>query len=144
MTNTREMLFSSGQAEPSKAPRPLRILVCDDDRDTALTVMMILRDEGHEVSAVHTGRNVLNAVIRGADLDVIVLDINLPDVSGWQVAQTIRARSTKRPLMIGISGVYTKGADRALANMSGFDHYLLKPCAPADLLKLLEPLRSVE
>jgi DNA-binding response OmpR family regulator len=136
------MLFSSGRAEPSKAPRPLRILVCDDDRDTVLMLMMVLRDEGHEVSAVHAGRNVLSAVIRGTDLDVIVLDINLPDVSGWQVAQTICARGTKRPLLIGISGVYKSGADKALANMSGFDHYLVKPCAPADLLKLLEPLRE--
>jgi CheY-like chemotaxis protein len=59
---------------------------------------MILRDEGHEVTAVHSGRNVLNAVIRGANLDVIVLDINLPDVSGWQVAQTLRARGAKRPV----------------------------------------------
>ena len=136
------MLFASGQAEPSRAPRSLRILVCDDDSDAALTLMMILRDEGHEVPAVHSGRNVLNAVIRGTELDAIVLDINLPDVSGWQVAQTIRARGTNRPLMIGISGVYKTGADEALANASGFDHYLVKPCAPADLLKLLEPLRT--
>jgi DNA-binding response OmpR family regulator len=136
------MLFSSGQAEPSKAPRALRILVCDDDRDTALTLMMILRDEGHEVTAVHSGRNVLNAVIRGANLDVIVLDINLPDVSGWQVAQTLRARGMKRPLLIGISGVYKSGADEALANASGFDHYLVKPCAPGELLQLLKPLSN--
>jgi DNA-binding response OmpR family regulator len=141
MTNGREMLFASGQAEPSRAPRSLRILVCDDDSDAALTLMMILRDEGHEVTAVHAGRNVLNAVIRGTELDAIVLDINLPDVSGWQVAQTIRARGTNRPLMIGISGVYKTGADMVLATVSGFDHYLVKPCAPADLLKLLEPLR---
>jgi CheY-like chemotaxis protein len=50
------MLFSSGQAEPANAPRSLRILVCDDDRDTALTLVTILRDEGHEATAVHSGR----------------------------------------------------------------------------------------
>lgn len=141
MTNTREMLLSSAQAEPAKAPRPLRILVCDDDRDTALTLMMILRDEGHEAIAVHSGRNVLNAVIRD-EPDVVVLDIHLPDVSGWQIAQTIRARGRKGPLLIGVSGVYKSGADRALSNMSGFDHYLVKPCAPADLLALLAPLKD--
>ena len=141
MTNRRERLFSSGQAEPAKAPRPLRILVCDDDRDTALTLTMILRDEGHEVTAVHSDRNVLNTVIR-AEPDVVVLDIHLPDVSGWQIAQTIRARGTKGPLLIGISGVYKGGADRALADVSGFDHYLVKPCAPAELLALLAPLKD--
>lgn len=135
------MLLSSGQAEPAPAPRRLRILVCDDDRDTALTLMMILRDEGHEVTAVHSGRDVLSTVIRTGP-DVVVLDIHLPDVSGWQIAQTIRARRLKGPLLIGISGVYKGGADRALANMSGFDHYLLKPCAPAELLALIAPLKD--
>ena len=135
------MLSSSGEPEPSKARRPLRILVCDDDRDTALTLMMILRDEGHEVTALHSGRNVLSTATR-TEPDVIVLDIHLPDVSGWQLAQTIRARRTKRPLLIGISGIYTAGSDKILANMSGFDHYLVKPYLPAELLALLAPLQS--
>src|SRR5687767_6104774 len=124
MTNSRGMLFSSGQAEPANAPRSLRILVCDDDRDTALTLVTILRDEGHEATAVHSGRNVLNTVMR-TEPDVVVVDINLPDVSGWQIAQNIRARRSKGPLLIGISGVYKSGSDKALANMSGFDHYLV-------------------
>lgn len=141
MTDRREMPFSSGQAETAKAPRPLRILVCDDDRDTALTLTAILRDEGHEVTALHSGRNVLSTAIR-TEPDVVVLDIHLPDVSGWQLAQTIRARRKKGPLLIGISGVYTASSDRVLANMSGFDHYLVKPYAPAELLALLAPLRD--
>jgi DNA-binding response OmpR family regulator len=75
--------------------------------------------------------------------DVVVLDINLPDVSGWQLASTIRARRVKKqPLLVGISGVYTKGGDKVLAEINGFDHYLLKPCPPENLLKLLAPLRS--
>lgn len=142
MTNKREIPSFSGQPEPSRAPRPLRILVCDDDRDSVLTLMMVLHDEGHEVTPVNSGRNVLNAVIRGDNIDVIILDINLPDVSGWQVAQTINARGTKRPLLIGLSGVFTKTPDKILGHLSGFDHYLVKPCAPAELLKLLEPLRN--
>jgi DNA-binding response OmpR family regulator len=77
------------------------------------------------------------------DPDVVVLDINMPDVSGWQVASTIRARGTKKqPLLIGISGVFTKGADKVLAKLSGFDHYLLKPYDPNVLLALLAPLSS--
>lgn len=135
------MLFSSGQPEPSKAPRALRVLVCDDDYDAASTLVMILRDEGHEATSVHSGRNVLNALIR-TEPDAVVLDIHLPDMSGWQVAQTIRARRAKAPLLIGISGVYKSGPDRVLARVSGFDHYLVKPYAPAELLGLLAALKD--
>lgn len=77
------------------------------------------------------------------DPDVVVLDINLPEMSGWQLASTIRARLTKKqPLLIGISGVFTKGGDKVLAQISGFDHYLLKPYDPNALLGLLAPLSS--
>jgi DNA-binding response OmpR family regulator len=135
------MMFSSSQDEPSHAPRSLRIIVVDDDRDAALTLALILRNEGYDTRALYSGRTAMSAVIEG-DPDVVVLDINLPEISGWQIAQTIRARGGRMPLVIGISGVYKSGADRALAQVSGFDHYLVKPCPPSELLKLIEPLRS--
>jgi DNA-binding response OmpR family regulator len=145
MTSRNESSFSASASAGEELPRvarALRILVADDDPDTALTLTMILRDEGYDARPVHSGRSVMSAVIR-EDLDAVILDIHMPDVSGWQVAQTIRARQqAKRPLLIGISGVYKTGADKALASVSGFDHYLVKPCAPADLIKLLEPLRN--
>ena len=141
MPNTRGMLFSE-QGGPSKAPRSLRIVVADDDRDMVLSLMMLLREEGHDVRGLHSGRPVMAAVI-DLDPDVVVLDINLPEVSGWQLASTIRARQTKtQPLLIGISGVFTKGGDKVLAEISGFHHYLLKPCDPSALVALLAPLRS--
>lgn len=141
MPNTREMLFNVRQSEPSKAPRSLRILVADDDPDMVLTLMMLLREEGHDVRGFHSGRQVMAAAI---DLkpDALLLDINMPDVSGWQIAQTIRARQVAQPLLIGISGEFTKGPDKILAQISGFDHYLVKPVPPADILALLEPLRQ--
>lgn len=131
---------SSGQ--PGKAPRSLRIIVADDDPDMALSLTMLLREEGHDVRAYHSGRHVMGAVI-DLDPDAVVLDINLPEVSGWQLASTIRARRTrKQPLLIGISGVFTQGGDKVLAQINGFDYYLVKPYPPEDLLKLLAPLRS--
>jgi DNA-binding response OmpR family regulator len=134
----------SSSGEPGKAPRSLRIIVADDDRDMVLSLMMLLREEGHDVRGFHFGRHVMPAVI-DLDPDVVVLDINLPEVSGWQLASTIRARRTKtqtQPLLIGISGVFTKGPDKILAELNGFDHYLVKPYAPEDLLALLAPLRD--
>ena len=132
---------SSGQGEPSKAPRSLRILIADDERDTVLTLMMLLRDEGHDVQGVYTGRQVLDAV-RGFDPDVLVLDIAMPDLSGWEVARTIRTHPDgKRRLLIGMSGEYKNSVDKLLSTVVGFDHYLLKPCSPNTIIELLEPLR---
>ena len=134
------MWFAADSREPPKAPRSLRIIVADDDRDTVVTLMMLLRDEGHEVRGVHSGRYVMGAVI-DFDPDAVVLDINMPGLSGWEVARTIRdRRGKKRPMLIGISGEYKQGADRILSAIIGFDHYLVKPYDPKALLALLAPL----
>jgi DNA-binding response OmpR family regulator len=153
---TREILFSGNThgrfAAPGAAPadsagqrsaqRSLRILVADDDRDSVLTLKMLLTDEGHEVRGVYSGRHVMGAVI-DFEPDVVLLDIAMPDMSGWEVARVIRdRRGAERPLIIGLSGEYRMGADRILAQILGFQHYLVKPYAPADLLALLAPLRD--
>ena len=136
------MFSAAGRGEPAKAPRVLRVLVAEDHRDTALTLMMVLRDEGHDTRAVHSGRQVMGALL-DFDPDAVILDIQLPELSGWEVARTIRnRRGARQPLIIGVSGEYKQGADRVLADIMGFDHYLLKPCEPQQLLALLEPLRT--
>jgi DNA-binding response OmpR family regulator len=125
----------------ARAPRQLRVLVADDDRDSVLTLMMLLRDEGHEVRGVYNGQQALKAA---SDFEphAVLLDIALPDLSGWEVARRIRARATDRgPMLIGVSGEYKQGADRILSEIIGFDHYVLKPYDVNELLELLEPLR---
>jgi len=115
----------------------MRVLVVDDDRDTVISLLMLVREEGHEAHGVHSGRHVMGAVI-DFDPDVVLLDINLPERSGWEVASAIRERrGRQRPVLIGISGEYKHGADKILAEVLGFDHYLIKPYPPADLVKLL-------
>jgi DNA-binding response OmpR family regulator len=137
----REMLFAAGAGEPGKAPQSLRVLVVDDDRDSALSLMVLLGDEGHDVRALYAGRAVMGAVL-DFDPDAVVLDIHMPDLSGWEVARHIRQRrGRERPLVIGVSGKYKQGADKVLAQIIGFDHYLLKPYDPGALLALLAPLR---
>jgi DNA-binding response OmpR family regulator len=133
---------SAESAGRQSAKRTLRILVADDDRDSVLTLKLLLTDEGHEVRGVHSGRHVMGAVI-DFDPDVVLLDIAMPDMSGWEVARVIRdRRSAERPLIIGLSGEYRMGADKILAQILGFQHYLVKPYAPADLLALLRPWRN--
>jgi DNA-binding response OmpR family regulator len=128
------------QTAQARGPGSLRVLIADDDPDTVLTLEMLLRDEGHEVRGVHRGSDVLTAVRQFAP-HAIVVDINMPDVNGYDVARAIRARNGN-VLLIAISGVYKADPDRMLAGMAGFDHFLPKPYQTSDVLRLLEPLRA--
>ena len=123
-------------------PRALRIIIADDDPDTVLTLMTVLQDEGHDVRGYHQAGDVLRAM-REFDPDVIVLDINMPDLNGFTAAQEIRDRyGVRRPLLIAITGVFTQGRDRILTQLAGFDHHLVKPYEMSDVLRLLAPVRS--
>ena len=117
--------------------QPLRIVVADDEHDTVMTLKELLRDEGHEVLAAYNGRSAVEAV-RHFDPDVVILDIAMPDVTGWDVAREIReARGPRRPLLIAISGRYKQEADKLLGRIAGFQHYLVKPYDTQALLALL-------
>lgn len=135
----REQL-SGARGDPSLAPRSLRIIVADDDRDTVLTLLFLLQEEGHDVRGLHSSSEVLKAV-NAFNPDVVLLDIAMPQLSGWEVARKIRQRLARRPMLIGISGEYRHSVDRILSEIVGFDHYLVKPYEPAALMALLEPLR---
>ena len=128
-------------AERRHMARALRVLIADDDRDTVDTMAKLVRAEGHIVQSAYTGKDVLPAV-RIFRPDAIILDISIPQMSGYAVAQAIRQLFTdvRRPLLIAISGVWKDFADRRIAEQVGFDHYLEKPADPAKLLALLETL----
>src|SRR5438067_12366866 len=123
--------------------RPLRVLIADDDRDTVDTMAKLVRAEGHIVQSAYTGKEVLPTV-RIFRPDAIILDISIPQMSGYAVAQAIRQLFTdvRRPLLIAISGVWKDFADRRIAEQVGFDHYLEKPAEPAKLLAILETLHG--
>jgi DNA-binding response OmpR family regulator len=129
-------------AERRTTHQALRIVVADDERDTVDTLTLILRDEGHVVQGLYNGKDVLRAV-RVMRPDAIILDIAIPGLSGYALAQVIRNTFTdlRRPLLVAITGMWKEAPDRMLAQQVGFDHHLVKPCDPGELLKLLEPLR---
>ena len=120
----------------------LRILVVDDDTDTVNTLTYILRDEGYVVQPAFTGNESLSAA-RLFRPDVIIHDISVPGMSGYAVAQAIRFGFTdvRRPFMIAISGVWTQTPDKKVAEQTGFDAYLTKPCDTALLLRLVDGFR---
>ena len=124
--------------ERRRGERVLHVLVADDDRDTVSTLSALLETEGHVVQAVYSGVEVLPAV-RLFRPDAVILDMAIPGMSGYAIAQAIRYSFTdiRRPMLVAISGVWKEPAERIFAQHAGFDYYLVKPCDPREVLKLL-------
>lgn len=110
----------------------------DDDADTVTTFLSLLRDEGYDARGHASGQAAIDG-LRQFDPDVVISDIAMPNVNGWTLAREVRRlMGPERPLLIAITGQYTKSADKALAHVSGFDFYLTKPADPDVLLALVE------
>jgi CheY-like chemotaxis protein len=104
----------------------LRILVVEDCDDCAVTMAMLLRFFGHDVQIARNGTEALEAV--SADKpDVVLLDIGLPGMNGYEVARRLReTRTIKTPWIIAVTG-YGQAADRQRSAEVGIDLHLLKP-----------------
>lgn len=120
----------------------LRILIVDDDADTVLTLLTILRDEGYEAEGFSHPLEAMRA-LRQFDPDVVICDIAMPVMSGWDFARKVRQKmGDARPMLIAVSGVYNKSADKMLATMAGYEFIMSKPCDPAVLVSLVEKVRG--
>ena len=113
-----------------------RVLVADDDEDTLLTLTTLLRDEGYEARGVQCGADVLQAVFNFAP-DVVLLDIGMPQMNGYEVARTLRERyGSARPALIAVTG-RSGSVDRQQARAAGFEYHVAKPYDPRELLSLI-------
>ncbi len=122
---------------PRYSPRSLRILIADDEPDSVTALKLLLNDEGHDVIGLSKGADVMRK-IEEFKPEVVVLDIAMPDMSGYELAKEIRKRYGQiTPLLIAITGRYKQASDKMLGQIVGFDHYLLKPYEPKELLALL-------
>jgi len=134
---------SSEDCVPAKASSEKscrRVLVVDDNVDAAQTVAIFLELAGHEVKAVTDGMQALESALEYRP-DVIVLDIGLPGIDGFQVAQRLRnTEQTKGALLICVTG-YGQDSDRQRAVEAGFDHHLVKPADPYELTRLIDDWR---
>jgi DNA-binding response OmpR family regulator len=102
-----------------------------------LTLSELLRHEGYETRGVFKGADVVPAM-EDFNPDVVLIDISMPDRSGWDIAREIRAKhGPQRPTLIAISGMYKQAADQVLGRLGGFNYYLAKPCDPSVLFALL-------
>ena len=112
------------------------MIVADDNRDAATGLAMILQEEGHEVLAVYRGDSVLTLVASFRP-DVLILDIGMPGLTGFEVAHALRQRLGQAcPLMIAVTA-WNQPAALELGKASGFSHYLTKPYSTDELLAIL-------
>ncbi len=118
------------------ASAPRRVLVLDDNRDGADTLQMILELAGYETCVVHDGLDALAEAARFRP-DVILLDIGLPEMNGYDVCRRVRkSPGGDAMVLIALTG-RGQDEDRVRSRDAGFDHHLVKPVEPASLLQLL-------
>ena len=111
-------------AETEQAP--LRILVVDDNQDSAISMTLLLELQGHEVHVAHAGPAALR-VASDKKPDVILLDIGMPGMNGYEVAKQLRAQHEfADTLLVAITG-YGRASDVKQTQSAGFDYHLVKP-----------------
>ena len=123
--------------ETAKQPaQTSRVLVVDDNMDAADMLVMMLQMSGHEVQAAYFGQTALEIAVEYQP-DVVLLDIGLPDMDGYEVARHLRQQpQTKDVWLIAMTG-YGQDSDRQRSQEAGFDHHLVKPVDPEKLQDLL-------
>ncbi len=113
--------------QPARVPSgPRKILVVDDQVDSASILARLLRSRGHQARAVGDGVSALEA-IHSDRPDVVLLDIGLPGMNGYEVARRIRAEVGEAPILLVALTGYGQEGDIRLALEAGFDHHLVKP-----------------
>lgn len=121
---------------PATLPRPHRVLIVDDNDDAALSLATLLNIDGHEARTASNGTKALEAI---SDLwpDVVVIDIGLPDMSGYDLARLARKMAgNENMLLIALTG-RSEVDDRHAALRAGFEHFMTKPVNYEALLGLL-------
>jgi CheY-like chemotaxis protein len=121
---------------PGNTVSPLRVLVVDDNVDSAETLGMLLCATGHDVRTAHDGLAALEAALDYRP-SVAVLDIGLPGLNGYELAKRIRQEPTlKHVVLVALTG-YGQELDRETSLEAGFDHHLVKPARFAQLQQIL-------
>lgn len=122
---------------PATPARPLTILVVDDNEDSAVSLAMLLRLGGHHVEVAFRGGDGIEKTLTLRP-DVVLCDIRMPDMSGFEVARRIRGSPDGATCtLVALTG-FGAAHDRESTTKAGFDQHLVKPVDPEDLRRLLE------
>jgi PAS domain S-box-containing protein len=139
---TVRLPIARGVAVPAAAPalavaaRAQRVLVVEDNPDGREMLATVLRMLGHEVLEAGTGAEAIDLAMRHTPA-VVIMDIGLPDIDGYEVARRLRGRLGAGLRLVALSG-YGQPQDRARSSEAGFDEHLVKPVDPATLGEVLQ------
>ncbi len=125
---------------PEKSTRQLNILLVDDNIDAAESLSMLLQMVGHNVVTASTATDALNTPDMD-NIDVFLLDIGLPDMSGYDLARALRdTPALTSKLLVALTG-YGQPQDREQSREAGFSHHLVKPVDSQQLLSILSHVK---
>jgi two-component system CheB/CheR fusion protein len=114
----------------------MRIVIIEDNSDSAESLRLLLEMFGHEVAVAHTGTAGVQAALQ-CQPQVVLCDIGLPDLNGWEVARALRRHPTTAAARLIALTAYGSEEDRRRSQAAGFDAHVTKPADPLHLLKLL-------
>jgi signal transduction histidine kinase/CheY-like chemotaxis protein len=136
--HTHQKADAAAHVSPApKSSRSLDVLIVDDNDAASGSMGRLLELKGCSLTYAYTGAQAIEKALVQSP-DVILLDIGLPDIEGYAVAKTLRARGFEGRL-VALSG-YGAPSDREKGKEAGFDHYLVKPAGLADLRRVLPEL----
>jgi hypothetical protein len=127
----------SPEDEDSGEKSPVRYLVVDDNRDVAYVMTKLLHLHGNTAKAVYSGEEALAEVAEFRP-DVILLDIALPQMSGYEICRHLRQLPGGQDLLIIAQSGWGSPKDRQQSMAAGFDHHLVKPVEMKSLLKMVQ------
>ncbi|HET9888733.1 MAG TPA: PAS domain S-box protein, partial [bacterium] len=133
----QETVRTSGEPAESGA-RPQRILVVDDNEDSAASLALLLHTANHETRSAYDGEEALRVAAEFRP-DVILLDIGLPKLNGYEVCRRIREESWGKNIRIVAVTGWGQAGDRRESTDAGFDGHLVKPASPESLLAFVAP-----
>lgn len=125
----------------ASSPGEFVVLIVDDNRDATDSMAMLLKMDGYDVRVAYDGPQAL-AAVRESRPDVILLDIGLPGMDGFQVAQHVRAHPDNSAIVIVAVSGYGQEEHRSRSSQAGCDHHLVKPIEPAVVSELLASLHA--
>ena len=125
-----------GETRPRKTDKFLRILVVEDNRDSADSLRLLLEFSGHEVAVAYSGHDGVQAAEQYQP-DVVLCDIGLPGLDGYGVARKLRDNPTTAKARLIAVTAYGQDEDRRRSHEAGFEQHLVKPVDPDALQRVL-------
>lgn len=123
------------QVQPAAPAK--RVLIADDNRDWADGLALLLGDHGYGVLTAYDGREAIEAA-RAFEPHIVLVDIHMPGQTGYEVARAFGQHPGRsRPVMIAVTA-WPAESLKLRSEMMGFDHFLSKAAAPAEILELLK------